>query len=164
VAVDRPVIDRFTFYEKGRYVHHVYSNFFIEPDGTCVEIEFQVRKHVGHPWRQAIIRACGSPGKAKRLGRRWKLTKAELRQWEIDRVGVMADFLEKKFTDHDELGRMLLKTGDALMVEGNDWHDTFWGVCEGNCRKGPHKPDGMNCLGELLMDLRTELRDSATTS
>lgn len=152
------LIDRFTRKVRGQYVHTIYSNFFIEPDGTCVEVEFQAEKHAGHPWRQAIIRACGSPSKAKRLGRKWRLTKAELEAWDLRKVEVMAGFLEQKFTDWPKLRSALVKTGDDLMVEGNDWHDVFWGVCDGTCRKGPHKPDGMNCLGELLMDLRTALR------
>lgn len=155
------LIDRFTTKKNGRYEHSIWSNFWIERDGTCVEVEFQAEKHAGHPWRQAIIRAASSPGKAKRLGRRWRLTGAELEAWELRRVDVMARLLEKKFTDDPHMRTALVKTGDTLMVEGNDWHDTFWGVCDGRCKKGPHKPDGMNCLGELLMDLRTELREQA---
>lgn len=153
------LIDYFTWREGGKYVHSIYSNFDIEPDGTCVEVEFQAEKHAGHPWRQSIIRSASSPGQAKRLGRHWRLTEEELEAWELRRVEVMADLLEKKFTDHPEYGEQLVSTGDDLMVEGNDWHDTFWGVCTGRCKKRHLKPEGMNCLGELLMDLRTELRE-----
>jgi predicted NAD-dependent protein-ADP-ribosyltransferase YbiA (DUF1768 family) len=40
-------------------------------------------------------------------------------------------------------------TGDRKLVEGNYWHDTFWGVCNGV---------GENYLGEILMHVRQELR------
>jgi predicted NAD-dependent protein-ADP-ribosyltransferase YbiA (DUF1768 family) len=44
----------------------------------------------------------------------------------------------------------LLETGDAELVEGNWWDDTFWGVCNGV---------GQNNLGKILMDTRRELRE-----
>lgn len=34
------------------------------------------------------------------------------------------------------------------LIEGNYWHDTYWGVCEGV---------GENHLGKLLMEIRNEL-------
>lgn len=43
----------------------------------------------------------------------------------------------------------LLETGDAMLIEGNTWGDTFWGVCNGQ---------GLNVLGNLLMEIRQELR------
>jgi predicted NAD-dependent protein-ADP-ribosyltransferase YbiA (DUF1768 family) len=45
----------------------------------------------------------------------------------------------------------LLETGDAELIEGNDWGDTFWGVCGGK---------GNNFLGKLLMEVRKELRSA----
>lgn len=36
------------------------------------------------------------------------------------------------------------------IVEGNQWHDTFWGVCNGV---------GQNNLGQILMNVRGILRD-----
>lgn len=40
-------------------------------------------------------------------------------------------------------------TGDAELIEGNNWGDTFWGVCNGR---------GENMLGKLLMEIRDYLR------
>ena len=45
---------------------------------------------------------------------------------------------------------MLLDTGDAYLEETNYWHDTFWGVYNG---------EGRNHLGRLLMVVRDELKE-----
>lgn len=47
------------------------------------------------------------------------------------------------------LSEMLEATGDAELIEGNHWGDTFWGVCNGV---------GQNNLGKLLMAIRSENR------
>lgn len=41
-----------------------------------------------------------------------------------------------------------MTTGNAELIEGNTWNDTFWGVCNG---------EGENNLGKLLMKVRTNL-------
>lgn len=90
------------------------------------------------------IKGCFTPGDAKRAGRL-----VALRQdWLAVRVPVMRELLREKFTDPD-LRAKLVATGDAELVEGNTWGDTFWGVCRGK---------GENTLGSLLMELREELR------
>ena len=48
------------------------------------------------------------------------------------------------------LRQQLLDTGDAELVEGNSWNDTFWGV---SARTGK----GKNWLGRLLMQVRGEM-------
>ena len=45
-------------------------------------------------------------------------------------------------------------TGDAELIEGNTWHDNYWGVC--SCSKCNGR--GKNRLGKLLMKVREELR------
>lgn len=56
-----------------------------------------------------------------------------------------------KFTQKPELEAMLLATGDKVLVEGNTWGDTEWGVCDGV---------GKNLLGKILMRIRGELQKS----
>lgn len=56
----------------------------------------------------------------------------------------------KNAKKNSELGNKLEATGDSLLVEGNWWHDTFWGVCNGF---------GENNLGKLLMKIREELKN-----
>jgi predicted NAD-dependent protein-ADP-ribosyltransferase YbiA (DUF1768 family) len=64
--------------------------------------------------------------------------------WADVRVPLMKNLLMLKF-QKEELKQKLLATGDVFIVEGNDWGDTFWGVCNGR---------GHNMLGVLLMYVR----------
>ena len=81
-----------------------------------------------------------SGGRAKRLGR------VELRSdWEEVKIEVMREVLRCKFSQNPDLKAKLIATGDAELIEGNNWNDRFWGVCRGV---------GQNHLGRLLMELR----------
>lgn len=137
----------------GRWTEHNWpSNFFIEPDRSCVESEFQAEKHAGHPWRQKIILA-SSPGKAKQLGRKWKLTDRELRRWDKRKLSVMKELIEQKVEDWPEIREALLETDDGIIVESNWWHDNYWGTC--TCIRCFRI--GKNWLGRIWMEVREEL-------
>jgi ribA/ribD-fused uncharacterized protein len=69
--------------------------------------------------------------------------------WETARIGIMRELVTKKFSD-PVLKQKLLDTGMDELIEGNVWHDYFWGVCNGI---------GKNWLGQILMDVRTKERD-----
>ena len=99
------------------------------------------------------------PGQAKRMGAVLKDRGLERPDWKQINVGVMRELLIQKFTP-SILQRKLLSTFNAKLVEGNYWHDIFWGVCMGEidghtCRRAPHEPVGENILGQLLMEVRT---------
>ena len=64
----------------------------------------------------------------------------------------MTGIVRDKFTRNPELKRLLLATGDAVLIEGNTWGDRFWGVDK---RTGK----GENHLGLILMDIREELKN-----
>ena len=85
-----------------------------------------------------------TPGESKRLGRSLVLRE----DWDSVKINIMRDLLTQKFKDED-LKTRLLETGDAELIEGNTWSDTFWGVCRGV---------GTNWLGRLLMEIRSSLR------
>lgn len=75
-----------------------------------------------------VVRTTDSPGAVKRLGR---LRSFELRpDWDAVKLTIMADLVRQKFA-HPELRSKLVSTGDAELIEGNTWGDTFWGVCKG---------------------------------
>ena len=88
-----------------------------------------------------------SPGKSKGVGRRVQLRP----DWEQVKIGIMEEIVRAKFTQHPELAAKLLATGDKVLVEGNHWGDTCWGV---DTRTG----QGENHLGIILMKIREELR------
>ncbi len=90
-----------------------------------------------------------TPGEAKRKGQLLKLRS----DWEEFKVDWMYELLQIKFTPA-LWRRKLMGTMNGVLVEGNSWHDVFWGVCYGKCKQGPHEPIGENHLGKLLMKLR----------
>ncbi len=65
----------------------------------------------------------------------------------------MEQVLHAKFGD-PELADQLVSTHPHQLVEGNTWHDQFWGDC--HCGRCPG--DGENMLGVALMELRAKLR------
>lgn len=95
------------------------------------------------------IQQAPSPRMAKYLGRSIHLKP----NWDTERNKVMEEILRLKFCRPD-LRQLLLETKNKTLVEGNQWHDTYWGVC--NCSK--HKSVGQNHLGKLLMKIRTEIQ------
>lgn len=82
---------------------------------------------------------------AKAMGRHVTLR----RDWEAVKDNVMYEIVKTKFTQNETLKERLLATGDSELVEGNDWNDKYWGVCNGV---------GKNMLGKILMSVRTELK------
>ena len=121
------------------------SNFFVEKNGRSNEHYFQAAKATNLDDCVYVLEAA-TPSEAKRRGRRIPLRTG----WDQGRRRVMDKLLRRKFTD-PALRRALLETGDRLLVEGNTWCDTFWGVC--NCPR--HSGRGENQLGQALMVLRT---------
>ena len=85
-----------------------------------------------------------TPGQAKRAGNKLVLRP----DWEQIKIIVMTDLCRIKFQD-PHMRKLLLDTGDAELIEGNWWNDTFWGVCNGI---------GQNHLGKILMAIRNLLR------
>lgn len=131
----------------GRY--RFLSNFFPCEIFYCgksyptVEHAFQAAKTLDESAREHI-RLQSTPGRAKQLGRMCVLRT----DWESVKKDVMLNLLRFKFGRPD-LRALLKSTGDFYLVEGNNWGDYFWGVCNGS---------GENWLGKLLMQVRDEIR------
>ena len=92
---------------------------------------------------------CKTPGDAKRRGRTIPLRE----DWERVKDQIMLYCLRMKF-NQPGFGDDLLRTGKAELIEGNWWHDNYWGACR--CLKCQHKPK-YNRLGHLLMFVRNEI-------
>jgi ribA/ribD-fused uncharacterized protein len=128
--------------------YEFYSNFFMAPVKyryilyDCNESAFQSAKTLDMNKRLEFQHM--KPGEAKRAGRKLVLRP----YWETIKVDVMHDIVSDKFTRNPEL-RELLLANDEELVEGNNWHDTFWGICGGI---------GENHLGKILMLVRHEIR------
>lgn len=97
---------------------------------------------------RAKIRKAKTPGAAKKLGRQ-----ASLRSdWERGKNNLMFMVVRLKFQQNLILQSALLNTGDDILIEGNWWHDNYWGKC--TCPKCD-KIKGYNILGKTLMKVRT---------
>jgi hypothetical protein len=66
------------------------------------------------------------------------------KEWEDKRVKLMISLLLQKF-ETEEIKIKLQETNEKKLIEGNDWGDTLWGVCDGR---------GRNILGIILMEIR----------
>ena len=63
-----------------------------------------------------------------------------------------------KFMQNPDLMKKLLATGDAKLVEGNTWHDNYWGICR--CGSRDKCGTGSNMLGKILMQVRDTYRSN----
>jgi len=84
--------------------------------------------------------------KAKKAGRKVTLRP----DWNDIRIEVMRRIIRAKFKQNLHLKMKLLSTGEEHLQEDNTWHDTFWGVCNG---------EGENHLGRILMKTRDMIRE-----
>lgn len=134
--------------------HYYLSNFYIAPmkvDGKM----FQTNEHFFQASKASdeetfeLIRLAKTAAQTKKLGKEIPLRK----NWENIKNEVMLKGLRAKFA-LPEMRALLLETGDATLIEGNNWHDRYWGRCD--CSK--HGGVGENWLGRLLMQVRSEIR------
>lgn len=73
--------------------------------------------------------------------------------WDILRLPVMRGLLVQKFY-YPWFHTHLQATGNEELLEGNTWHDNFWGSC--HCAQCGNK--GENHLGRYQMEIRAEQR------
>ncbi len=142
------IVDRF----RGSYAF--LSNFYpakVRLDGEeypTIEHAYQAAK-TQDPLARRVIRIMETPALARAAGHSLLFIKDyNDADWKSRRTLVVLDLLRQKFLDTD-LKNKLLATGDALLVEGNNHGDTFWGQVNGK---------GENMLGVLLMVVRGETR------
>jgi ribA/ribD-fused uncharacterized protein len=132
------------------------SNFYLTPvhfmglEYPSSENAFQAMKTTDQKIR-ANIRSM-TPAMAKRYGRTITLRP----EWERDKDEAMLDIIRAKFTNPG-LRAALSRTGTRYLFEGNNWHDRYWGICDGHCRTPHNLPEGQNKLGKILEQVRFEI-------
>lgn len=153
--------ERITRFHAG---HRFLSNFYLVPieyDGIqypSVEHAYQAAKTLDLTRRKKIC-AASRPGLAKAMGSTVPLREG----WDEMKLDVMEELLRHKFSKHRYpiLHGLLKYTGTAMLIEGNNWGDRFWGMTlEAKLTQfgdgEAHKPEwvGENWLGRLLMKIR----------
>lgn len=133
--------------------HAYLSNFYDAPvtyKGVTYlnnEAAFQAQKDPSRTQEFVNI----PPNKAKRLGRKVNLRP----DWDHVKSDIMLELCRNKFKENPQLMQKLIRTGDADIIEGNYWHDQYWG----NCTCSKHRNiKGHNVLGQILERLRKEFR------
>lgn len=104
---------------------------------------------------QQVVAAQPTPGDAKKYGRQLECRD----DWEQIKKTVMLQVVLTKFRQHGTLTRQLIDTEDALLIEGNDWHDNYWGHCF--CGRRACSEPGKNYLGQILMAVRMVMREDS---
>lgn len=134
-----------SFRGSNKFLSNMYPAL-VDIDGELypsAEHAFQAMKSLNKDDRIAIA-VCRSAEEAKKAGRSVDLRK----DWEDAKLDIMYSIVKAKFSN-PALAHLLEQTGDAILIEGNTWGDTFWGVCDG---------EGDNNLGKILMRIREELK------
>lgn len=144
------------FYSPSNGDYGPFSNFsrhIVRLDGKIwptSEHYFQAMKFEGTSIESKVRKASG-PGEAARLGR--DRSNPLRKDWESVKGNVMRKAVYAKFTQHDDLRKLLLSTGDKKLVEHTE-RDSYWG--DGG------DGSGKNMLGVILMETRTRIRGEAT--
>ena len=176
MSIQLPAIpndNRILFYKRDRALFGFLSNFHSAPivlDGETwptSEHYYQAQKSQRSEYRD-LVRIADTPGRAKRLGtdpvlpkkrsgQSWfRTTGTSIRaDWSEIKLEVMRAAVRAKFIQNPELAQSLLATGDAELIEDSR-SDSFWGIGE--------KGDGLNWLGRVLMEVRTELEPDSLVS
>jgi N-glycosidase YbiA len=142
------------YFHTARGKYGFLSNFApygVEFDGLwypTAEHYFQAQKFAGTPLAEQI-RSAATPKEANTLGRHSRLPLRA--DWEAIKDEVMLTVLRRKFAMHKELRKLLLATSGEELIE-DDVTNEYW-ACGANGK-------GKNRLGQLLMQVRQELRSN----
>ena len=127
------------------------SNFYpceITFDGLSFrnsEAVYQAQKTLCVNERKCFCNLTG--GQSKRKGQSILIRS----DWNKIKDSIMLEVCKAKFSQNQSLTHDLLKTDGYFLIEGNNWSDFYWGVCNGK---------GKNKLGNILMKIREELKEN----
>jgi len=124
-----------------------HGGFSLEGESwKSVEHYYQAMKFPD-PELRSLIRSADSPLKARKIASNREL--APRPDWDEVKEGVMREALRAKFGQNRRLQKLLLETGETDLVHESS-SDLYWG----RTREG----EGLNRLGEIIAEVRTELR------
>lgn len=69
--------------------------------------------------------------------------------WNTVKEQIMMEICVQKFLQNPKLMKQLFDTGDAELINSNNYKDTYWGTYNGK---------GSNTLGKILMQIREDLK------
>lgn len=125
-----------------------FSHHAFELDGKMwmtSEHYFQAQKFKGTDYVEVIC-LLDNPMKAAEMGRNRDLPLRA--DWEQVKDDVMRRAVYAKFSQNEDIRKILLSTGKEIIIE-NTFNDYYWG-----CGKDG---SGKNILGKILMEVREKL-------
>ncbi|MCU0490736.1 MAG: NADAR family protein [Chloroflexaceae bacterium] len=140
------------YFYSTRDAYGCFSNFSahgFELKGTwwrTSEHYFQAQKFAGTAHEEAV-RQARTPKDAANMGR--QRTRPLRPDWEQVKNDVMREAVRAKFRAHADIRQTLLDTGDEELIEATS-SDYYWGCGTDGT--------GKNMLGNILMEVRAELR------
>ncbi|HEY3694108.1 NADAR family protein [Phenylobacterium sp.] len=146
------------FYEQDFYVLSNFSAFTLMWDGLRFDTSEALYHWLKFPGDENIplrrrIRRAPSAHEAFKTAQEMKHCRRP--DWDEVKVGFMLEILRQKASQHEYVRRKLLATGDRELIE-DSWRDDYWGWGEDKT--------GLNMLGKLWMELRSELRSAKEQS
>jgi ribA/ribD-fused uncharacterized protein len=135
------------FFKTYRFLSNFYKASFVDDDDVQWETSehyYQAGKFTDETFIEEVRNTPLKKLKKKAYSKKSRL------DWNEIKIEVMRKALRYKFTQNEDIRKLLLDTGNSHLEETNTWKDFFWGVCYGL---------GDNHLGILLMELREELRE-----
>lgn len=76
------------------------------------------------------------------------------KDWEGIKNLAMYEVVKAKFTQNEEIKKMLINTGNCYIEESNTWGDDYWGTVNGV---------GDNMLGIILMKVREYVKENKSS-
>jgi len=138
------------------FLSNFYPSKFIVDDITFPTVEhfYQFKKISSYDDALSLLKE-ENPGKVKKMTRSLPIKYG----WDNIKKSVMNIGVYEKFNQNIELKNKLISTYPSYIMEGNMWHDNYWGHCLcDKCIKKNH----YNVLGFILMKVRKELNDNVS--
>ena len=152
----------YAFYGKGAKLSNFHPCSF-QDDGinfTCVEQHycFHKAKFAGSNKLARRVLLSDNPAEMKKMTN--KIDGLDYEKWKEKSVPLLSRALKLKFMSSQSLYKALMSTGDMILVESNP-HDDYYGagrsMQEDELFLNPTEK-GQNVMGNLLMQLRSELK------
>lgn len=148
---EETIRDNAILFKEGYY--YEFSNFHQSIIGKenwpTVEHFYQANKTLDSEEKVKVLAAL-TPNIAKKLGKQLTLRP----DWEEVKYDIMYAGVKEKFTRHNNLKHLLLRTGNKQIIEWTWWGDKIWGMCS-------KTEKGCNALGKILQMVRSELMEDA---
>lgn len=153
--------ENYTFFWGGAFSQWYASSIVIEGEKyNCAEQWMMANKARMFNDSETLLKIMDAPhpSEQKKLGRQVKNFDAE--QWNFSAYNIVLRGNLHKFKQHKTLQKLLLETGDTILVEASPY-DTIWGI--GLAADDPRalKQEtwlGLNWLGRVLTEVRDLLK------